>query len=568
MAVRAEKSHILKGEWLLMLDEKQLKERWLKNYPQGIPASLEYPNKTMPDFLVEAAEKCPQRTALIFAGVQIPYAMLHTLVEKTALALYSLDVRKGDRVALMAPNCPQYVVGFLAIQKIGAVVVQVNPMYVERELEHLLNDSGARVIIAYDAFYPRIANVKDVTPLEQIIVFSLGQPAPGLPGDVLRADQLAMGAQGQLPAVEIDPQNDLAVLQYTGGTTGISKGAMLTHRNIVANALQVTAWFNGCRYGEETVLSVLPFFHSYGMTTCVNFGIVNAATLVILPRFEIEALMQAIDTYKPTLFPGVPTMYIAVNNYPHLSRYDVSSIRYCISGSAPLPVEVAQKFEKLTGGYLVEGYGLSETSPVTHCNSMIGFRKVGSIGMPLPDTLARVVDLETGTRTLPPGEAGELCIKGPQVMKGYWNMPEETALALRNGWFYTGDIAKMDEDGFFYIVDRKKDMIIAGGFNIYPREIEEVLFEHPAIMEAVVAGVPDRYRGETVKAYIVLKEGASLTEEEVIAYCRSKLAAYKVPRLVEFRSELPKTAVGKVLRRFLREEEAQKQAAAAAEQNT
>ncbi|MGQ9557757.1 MAG: long-chain-fatty-acid--CoA ligase [Desulfurispora sp.] len=550
-----------------MLDENQLKERWLKNYPSGIPASLEYPDKTMPDFLTEAAERCPQRTALIFAGVQIPYTMLHTLVEKTALALYNLGVRKGDRVALMAPNCPQYVVGFLAIQKIGAVVAQVNPMYVERELEHLLNDSGARVIIAYDAFYQRIANVKDVTPLEHVIVFSLGQPAPGIPEGVWRADQLAMSAQGQLPAVEIDPVNDLAVLQYTGGTTGISKGAMLTHRNIVANALQVTAWFNGCRYGEETVLSVLPFFHSYGMTTCVNFGIANAATLVILPRFDIEALMQAINTYKPTLFPGVPTMYIAVNNYPQLEKYDVRSIRYCISGSAPLPVEVAQKFEELTGGCLVEGYGLSETSPVTHCNAMIGQRKVGSIGMPLPDTLARVVDLETGTRTLPPGEAGELCIKGPQVMKGYWNMPEETALALRNGWFYTGDIAKMDEDGFFYIVDRKKDMIIAGGFNIYPREIEEVLFEHPAIMEAVVAGVPDRYRGETVKAYIVLKEGASLTEEEVIAYCRSKLAAYKVPRLVEFRSELPKTAVGKVLRRFLREEEAQKQAAAAAEQN-
>lgn len=550
-----------------MLDENQLRERWLKNYPPGIPASLEYPNKTMPDFLAEAAEKCPQRTALIFAGVQIPYAMLHTLVEKTALALYNLGVRKGDRVALMAPNCPQYVVGFLAIQKIGAVVAQVNPMYVERELEHLLNDSGARVIIAYDAFYQRIANVQEVTPLEHVIVFSLGQPVPGIPDDVWRADQLAISAQGQLPDVEIDPVNDLAVLQYTGGTTGISKGAMLTHRNIVANALQVTAWFNGCRYGEETVLSVLPFFHSYGMTTCVNFGIVNAATLVILPRFEIEALMQAINTYKPTLFPGVPTMYIAVNNYPQLAQYDVRSIRYCISGSAPLPVEVAQKFEELTGGCLVEGYGLSETSPVTHCNAMLGQRKVGSIGMPLPDTLARVVDLETGTRTLPPGEAGELCIKGPQVMKGYWNMPEETALALRNGWFYTGDIAKMDEDGFFYIVDRKKDMIIAGGFNIYPREIEEVLFEHPAVREAVVAGVPDRYRGETVKAYIVLKEGASLTEEDVIAYCRSKLAAYKVPRLVEFRAELPKTAVGKVLRRFLREEEAQKQAAAAAEQN-
>jgi long-chain acyl-CoA synthetase len=334
---------------------------------------------------------------------------------------------------------------------------------------------------------------------------------------------------------------------------------MLTHRNIVANALQVTEWFKGCNYGEERVLCILPFFHSYGMTCCVNFAIANAAAMIVLPRFEIQAVMQAIDKYQPTIFPGVPTMYIGVINYPDISKVNVKSIKYCISGSAPLPVEVSQKFEELTGGCLVEGYGLSETSPVTHCNPMIGLRKAGSIGQPLPDTLCKIADLESGDKVLPPGEIGELCIAGPQVMKGYWNMPEETARTLRDGWVYTGDIAKMDEDGYFYIVDRKKDMIIAGGFNVYPRDVEEVLFEHPKVMEAVVAGVPDPYRGETVKAFIVLKEGTEATEEEIIGYCKGRLAAYKVPRAVEFRKELPKTMVGKVLRRLLREEEIHKQ---------
>ncbi|MCL5058966.1 MAG: long-chain fatty acid--CoA ligase [Actinobacteria bacterium] len=540
---------------MIQSNEKQ----WLKSYPEGIRPSLEYLGLTMPYLLEKAVSKLPDRIAITFAGLELSYKMLKVMVDKAATALYELGVRKGDRVALMTPNCPQYIIAFFAIQKIGGVVVQVNPMYLERELEHILKDSGAKVFIAYDQFYPRIKNVRDFTPVEKVLLFSLGPPLDVEGEDVLKIEALLASTPAQPPRVDIDAANDLAVLQYTGGTTGVSKGAMLTHRNIVANALQISEWFQGCRYGEERVLSVLPFFHSYGMTLCVNFGVLNAATLIVLPRFEIEAVMQAIDKYQPTLFPGVPTMYIGVINYPGIANINVKSIKYCISGSATLPVEVAQRFEKLTGGYLVEGFGLSETSPVTHCNPLIGLRKIGSIGLPMPDTVCKIVDLETGGREVPRGEPGELCIYGPQVMKGYWNMPEETGKTLKNGWIYTGDIAKMDEDGYFFIVDRKKDMIIAGGFNIYPRDVEEVLFEHPKVQEAVVAGVPDPYRGETVKAFVVLKEGREATEEEMISYCKSKLAAFKVPKQVEFRSELPKTAIGKVLRRFLREEEIKKQ---------
>ncbi|KJR99948.1 MAG: AMP-dependent synthetase [Peptococcaceae bacterium BRH_c4a] len=532
---------------------------WLKKYPEGVRPALDYPDVTMPDLLEKAAGQMPDRTAIAFSGIELSYQTVLGMVYKAATFLNDLGVKKGDRVALMTPNCPQYIVAFFAIQKIGAVVVQVNPMYVERELDHILNDSGAKVMIAYDQFYPRIKNVREVTPLEKVLLFSLG-PALDVAGeDVLKVESLLASTPAHPPTVSIDACNDLAVLQYTGGTTGVSKGAMLTHRNIVTNALQVTEWFKGCQYGEEKVLCVLPFFHAYGMTTCINFGIANAATLIVLPRFDLEGVMQAIDKYQPTLFPGVPTMYIGVVNYPDIDRINVKSIKYCISGSAPLPVEVAQRFEELTGGCLVEGFGLSETSPVSHCNPMIGVRKVGSIGLPVSDTLCKIVDLETGEKTLLPGEVGELCISGPQVMKGYWNMPEETGKTLKDGWIYTGDIARMDEDGYFFIVDRKKDMIIAGGFNVYPRDVEEVLFEHPKVLEAVVAGVPDAYRGETVKAFVVLKEGEQATEEEIISYCKNKLAAYKVPRAVEFRKELPKTAVGKVLRRFLRDEEIKKQ---------
>jgi len=531
---------------------------WLKKYPEGARPNIEYPELSMPDLLDNVARDFPDRKAIIFEGVEITYRVLSGMVSAFATALRKLGVSKGDRVALMTPNSPHYIVGFYAIQKLGAIVVQVNPMYVERELEHILNDSGAEVIIAYDALYPVIKSVRDVTPLEHVILFSLGQPAGTADEKCLHAEQLLQENPPLTEKVDIDVVNDVAVFQYTGGTTGVSKGAMLTHRNIAANALQMTEWITNCEYGQETVLSVLPFFHVYGLTCGLNFPVVNAATMVILPRFEIEKVMQTIKSYRPTIFPGVPTMYIAVNNFPHARDYGVDSIKGCISGSAPLPVEVASKFEELTGGYLVEGYGLSETSPITNCNPFLGERRVGSIGLPFPDTEVKIVDVETGEKEISTGEEGELIARGPQCMKGYWNMPEETAHALRNGWVYTGDIGKMDEDGYFYIVDRKKDMIVAGGFNIYPREIEEVLFEHPKVREAIVAGIPDPYRGETVKAYVVLKEGETGTEEEVINYCRDKLAKYKLPRQVEFRAELPKTIVGKILRRKLREEEANK----------
>ncbi|HED23858.1 MAG TPA: long-chain fatty acid--CoA ligase, partial [Firmicutes bacterium] len=359
------------------------------------------------------------------------------------------------------------------------------------------------------------------------------------------------------PDVEVSA-DDRALFLYTGGTTGRSKGAVLLHRNLVANMFQVKSWCTDYTEGKETILGVLPFFHSYGLTTVLNLGLMNGAKLVLQPRFVLADVLKAIDKQKPTLFPGVPTMYVAINNAPDLQKYDVKSIRVCISGAAPLPVEVQKVFEQNTGGKLVEGYGLSETSPVTHANPVYGKRKPGSIGLPVPDTEYKIVDVETGEKDMPVGEIGELCIRGPQVMEGYLNMPDETAESLRDGWFYTGDIAKADEEGYTYIVDRKKDMVIAGGFNIYPRDVEEVLFAHPKIMEAAVAGITDPYRGETLKAYVVLNAGETMTEEEVIDYCKENLAKYKVPKLVEFRKELPKTMIGKVLRRMLKEEEEKK----------
>lgn len=531
---------------------------WFKNYQAGVRPNLNYPDLAMPQYLDKAAGEFPQQDAILFAGVKMPYQMLAAMVNMCAGALVDLGVQKGDRVAVMAPNCPQYVLGYMATLKLGATVVQVSPMYVEKELDHILNDSGAETIIAYDAFYPRIKNIRNQTPLKNVILFALGQPCGTDDENALLAEDLLKKYPPVFTQVPVSMDEDIAVFQYTGGTTGVSKGAMLTHRNISANVLQLLEWMKDIEYGKEKILSILPFFHSYGMTTCMNLSIVNASTMIVLPRFDIKECLEAINIYQPTLFPGVPTMYIAINNFPNVQAYNIKSIKYCISGSAPLPVEVAEKFEAITGGFLVEGYGLSEATPVTHCQPLAGMRKAGSIGLPMPDTDCKITDLETGEKEMPSNELGELCVKGPQVMKGYWNMLQETAHVLRNGWLHTGDIAKMDDDGYCFIVDRKKDMIISAGYNIYPRDIEEVLFEHPKIMEAVVAGVPDEYLGEAVKAFIVLKPGESATENEIIDYCRENLAKYKAPRKVEFRTELPKTIVGKVLRRVLRDEEANK----------
>lgn len=550
---------------------------WFKHYEEKVPHSIDYPSLSLYQLFQKSAQTYKQQPAVHFMGRELNYGELAAEVESMACALADLGVKKGDRVAIHLPNSTQFPIAFFAALAVGAIVVPCNPLYVAREMEYQLKDSGAETIITMTRFYNMIKEIQPKTNLKNIIVTNIKDYFPGFlsflytvakekkEGDRVElakedysfTDLTKKFAGKTPPAVEVLP-TDRAVFLYTGGTTGVSKGAVLQHRNLVANCFQVKSWCTDYEDGKEVILGVLPFFHSYGLTTILNLGLLNGAKLVLLPRFVLADALKTIDKQKPTLFPGVPTIYVAINNAPDLNKYDIKSIKVCISGAAPLPVEVQQQFEKNTGGKLVEGYGLSETSPVTHANPVYGERRPGSIGLPMPDTDFKVVDVETGEKEMPIGEIGELCLRGPQVMEGYLNMPEENAQSLRDGWFYTGDIAKVDEDGYTYIVDRKKDMVIAGGFNIYPRDIEEVLYTHPKIMEAAVAGINDAYRGETLKAYVVLKEGETMTEEEVKEYCKANLAAYKVPKLCEFRAELPKTMIGKVLRRTLREEEEKK----------
>lgn len=546
---------------------------WIASYPQEIPASLEYPRVPLTHFLEQAVKDFPNHNALYFMGRRISYSELLHMSYQFAHALIDRGVKKGDRVAIMLPNCPQAVIAFYGALFAGAIVVQTNPLYTERELVHQMEDSGAETIVTIDLLYNRVMAVKPNTSLKHVIVTSVSDylplikkllypfvqrkqsPVPEISytNGVESFVKLVKESANTRVQAELDPDQDLALLQYTGGTTGIAKGVMLTHKNLVANATQCTAILYKLKRGQEKILGALPFFHVYGMTTILSLGVLFAAETILIPRFDVKQILDAIHKEKPTLFPGAPTMYIALINHPDLKKYDLSSIEACISGSAPLPLEVQQRFEELTGGKLVEGYGLTESSPVTHANPIWGHRINGSIGLPWPDTDAKIIDPGSGEE-LPQGQVGELAVKGPQVMLGYWNRPEETAATLKDGWLLTGDMAYMDEQGYFYIVDRKKDMIIAGGYNIYPREVEEVLFEHPAIQEAAVVGVPDPYRGETVKAFIVKKKDQEITAEELNQFCRKRLAAYKVPRLYEFRDDLPKTMVGKVLRRHLQEE--------------
>lgn len=547
---------------------------WIASYPPETAPSLEYPRVPLTYFLEQAAADFPERNALFFMGKRIAYRELLTMSYQFANALIKRGVKKGDRVAIMLPNCPQAVISYYGALFAGATVVMTNPLYTERELIHQLHDSGAETIIALDLLYKRVAGVRPSTPLKRLIITSIGDFLPTVKRWIYPFVQKKQGYNPQITygsdveaflsvlkesavtpvSPDIDPEHDLALLQYTGGTTGVAKGVMLTHKNLIANTIQCQAVLYKTKRGTERILGALPLFHVYGMTTVMNQGISIAAELILVPKFNVKEILSLIDKKKPTLFPGAPTMYIGLINHPDLPKYDLKSIEACVSGSAALPVEVQTRFEELTGGKLVEGYGLTEASPVTHSNPIWGKRRNGSIGLPWPDTDCRIIDPATGEE-LPQGEIGELAVKGPQVMTGYWNRPEETAAVLRDGWLLTGDMAYMDEGGYFYIVDRKKDMIIAGGFNIYPREVEEVLFEHPAIQEAAVIGVPDPYRGETVKAFVVFKEGQQVAESELEQYCRQRLAAYKIPRQYEVRSELPKTIVGKVLRRQLQEED-------------
>ncbi|MGN7476866.1 long-chain-fatty-acid--CoA ligase [Solibacillus silvestris] len=551
---------------------------WLASYPKEVPHSLELPEFPVHQFLIQAYESVPNKAAIHFMGRELTYKELYESALKFANYLRSLGVEKGDRVAIMLPNCPQAVIAYYGTMYAGGIVVQTNPLYTERELQYQMADSGAKVILVMDILYPRTMKILNETNLENVIVTGIKDYLP-FPknlvypfiqkkqyGFSVKVEHSGMNhlftevmktADATNIELDFDFENDLALLQYTGGTTGFPKGVMLTHKNLIANTMMCDAWMYKCNKGEEAILGILPFFHVYGMTTVLILSVMQQGKMILLPKFDAEQALKTIDKQKPTLFPGAPTMYIGLLNHPDLAKYDLSSIKACLSGSAPLPLEVQEKFEELTGGRLVEGYGLTETSPVTHANPIWDSRINGSIGLPWPNTDSAI--FRSGeTEVLPVGEIGEIAVKGPQVMKGYWNRPEETAMAFTDGWFLTGDLGYMDDKGYFYVVDRKKDMIIAGGFNIYPREVEEVLYEHDAIQECVVAGVPDPYRGETVKAYIVLKEGKSVTDKELNEFCRKNLAAFKVPRLYEFRDELPKTAVGKILRRTLVDEEKQK----------
>jgi long-chain acyl-CoA synthetase len=572
-----------------MTDERP----WHATYPPDIPASLApYPRESVFALLQNAAAGFPDRPALSFFGRHLSYGWLLKEVERFSAVLAGLGVAKGDRVGLILPNCPEYVIAWYACMRIGAIAVGNNPLYTERELEHQIKDSGARVMVVLDQVYARFGRIRDAAGVQEVIAVRLNNympapikwlaplrfrsdakkhetPLPFIPPDhEVRWWSDAMKSAGPVPPVATveDPEKECAALIYTGGTTGLSKGAMLSHMNLVANARQATAWFPVVRQGEDGILASLPFFHSFG-TLAMNFSMTKAAKLVLIPRFEIDMVLKALSKEKPSLFPGVPRMYIALNEDPRTPKHDLKSLKACISGAAPLPMAVAKRFEAITdGAKVVEGYGLTECSPVTHANPLMGERREGSIGMPLPDTDVKLTDLDEPDRIVPQGERGEMCIKGPQVMLGYWHRPDESAMVIRDGWLHTGDVAVMSPDGYFTIVDRIKDMIIVSGFNVYPTEVEAVLFHHPKILKCAVAGVPDATTGERVKAYIVLREGESATAEEITAWCRDPeqgLTGYRVPKDIEFRDSLPETLIGKVLRRALQDEERHRAAAAA-----
>jgi len=551
-----------------------MKERpWFKHYESEVPKSIEYPEVPLYHFMENSAAKYPNQACAMFKGSAVTYAEMDELTDRLAGALAAMGVKKGTPVGIFMPNSTQFVMAFYAILKAGGIVVATNPLYTGREIEHQMKDSGTEIMLVMSNFYSLIKEVQPKTQIKKLIVTNIKEYLPGLlrflftltkekkdghrvelgEGDYWLQDLLKEYSAADRPQIEIKPQDD-ALYQYSGGTTGLSKAAIATHGNLVANTLQINHWLPDAREGRETYMMAIPMFHVYGMIAGMSSGIAMAASLVMIPNpRDMDDVIGSISKYRPTIYPGVPAMYNAINNHPDVKagKVDVSSIRACISGSAPLMRETQTTFEQLTGGKLVEGYGLSEAPTATHCNPVFGMSKEGSIGIPLPDVDARIISLDDEITVLETGEIGELVIKGPLVMKGYLNMPTETTNALRDGWLYTGDIAYMDEDGYFFIVDRKKELIKPSGYQVWPREVEEVIAENPKVLEVGVAGIPDAYRGETVKAWVVLKPGETLTADEVKAWCKEHMAAFKVPTHVEFRDELPKTTVGKVLRREL-----------------
>ena len=553
---------------------------WTAQYDPHVPPTLSYPEEPLSHLLARSASRFPDRPALLFYGRIIRYRELDALINRFAQALLRMGIGKGSVVGIMLPNLPQTVIAFYGSLRAGAMVTMINPLYVEPEVQQQVKDAGCETLLVLDQLYPRVEPLLRNTCLKRVVVTGVEDYLPWLKRLLYPLKAWRNGSRVRTPArpdvyafrplLDVPPEppavsiasDDTALLQYTGGTTGVPKGVMLTHRNVVSNAMQCRQW---CVMGEgeEVMMGVLPFFHVYGMSVCLNMALSMGSTLVLLPRFQVGEVLKTIVRERVTLFPGIPAMYAAINSYQHVERYDLRSIRICISGAGPLHPSVQQRFEALTGARLVEGYGLTEASPVTHANPIdqpVGQRRRRSIGVPLPDTDARITDAETGQRELPVGEIGELVVRGPQVMRGYWRREEETRQVLRDGWLYTGDMARRDAEGYFYIEDRKKDMIKSGGENVYPREVEEVLLRHPNVKDAVVVGIPQELRGELIKAYVVLKDGETATAADLLEHCRKELAKFKVPKRVEFRSELPKTIVGKVLRRVLVEEELKRRA--------
>jgi long-chain acyl-CoA synthetase len=548
---------------------------WVSSYEEGVPQNLEFEEMCLPAILERTAGMFPDKMALLFQGYQITFRQLNDMVNRFAACLHSFGVNKGDSVAVLLPNVIPCVAACYAILKIGGITVMNNPLYSDRELEHQFNDSESKLLITLDLLGNRMIDLRPKTKVKQIIYTSIGDYLPfpknllfplvakkkKLAADVKSAENVykwkdvLAKSTSKPPDVELS-FDDVAMYQYTGGTTGVSKGAILTHGNLSKNVQQAAAWFPTLKSGEETMLGALPFFHVFGLTASMNLAIRKGWGNILVPKPQPEPLLETIRKFKPTFAPLVPAMIIGMLNHPDIDKVDMTSIKGCFSGSAPLPLEVFSDFENKTGAVIVEAYGLTETSPGAHINPFAGGkRKVGSIGVPISDTECRIVDLDDGNTDVPVGETGELLIKGPQVMKGYWNRPEETATTLTDGWLNTGDIAKMDEDGYFYIVDRKKDMIISGGYNVYPRDIEEVFYGNSKVQEAAAIGIQHPIRGEAIKVFVALKEGETATQEELIEYCTDKLAKYKLPTEIEFRDELPKTNVGKVLKKELREEE-------------
>jgi long-chain acyl-CoA synthetase len=550
---------------------------WLKFYDEGVPTEIEVPEKNVFELLDDSAKEFGSRTAIWFIEHKTSYKKLKDITDRLATALVDLGVKKGDVVAIMLPNFPQFIFSFYGILKTGAMVTACSVLHTEHELTYQINDSGAEIIIAWDNQVEKINNIKDRTRLRHVIITNvfdyapmanpLGQREPPEISGTIQLLNLINKTKPKPPKFDTNAKEDIAILQYTGGTTGLPKGAMLTHYNLVSNCIAMNKWTQTViKRGKDTALTTLPLFHIYGMQVCMNSLIMNGITIALHPDpRDQKGLFEVIKATHPALFPGVPTMYMRLLERDDLEDYtkDLKSIKICNTAAAPMPPEVLKEFEERTGATIIEGYGMTEASPATHLNPLKGKRKIGSVGLALPSTETKIVDVDDYTKIIPIGEQGEIMIKGPQIMKGYWNKPEETANQLKDGWLLTGDIGKIDEDGYLYIVDRKKDMIIISGFKVYPRELEDVLFEHEAVENVAIIGLPDPNTpgSEIVKAFIVLKDGFRETDEiknEIKEFLRKNVAPYKVPKFIDFRKELPETLVGKVLRKDLKDIEARK----------